>query len=67
MSTDMILNGGPDDTVTVHSDKKIKRKMRGGESAGVSIVREPEDKIYMVSFFKRRRLHHNTSIPFGYK
>jgi hypothetical protein len=23
---DMILNGGPDDTVTVHTDKKIKRK-----------------------------------------
>jgi hypothetical protein len=38
-----IFNGGTDDTVTVHKDKKIKRKKR---SAGVSIVIEPEDKVY---------------------
>jgi len=33
----------------------------------VSIVAEPEDKIYRISFFKRRRLDHHTSVPFGYK
>ena len=33
----------------------------------VSIVTEPEDKIYKISFFKRRRLGDNTSVPFGYK
>ena len=64
---DMILNAGPDDFVTVHTDKKIKRKVRGGESTGVSIVTEPEDIIYRVTFFKRRHLHGNTSVPFGYK
>jgi hypothetical protein len=61
---DMILYGGPDDTVTVHTDKKIKRKKRG---VGVAIVTEPEDKIYRVCFQKRRRLNDNTSVPFGYK
>jgi hypothetical protein len=61
---DMILNGEPDDTVTVHTDKKIKRKKRG---AGVAIVTEPEDKSYRVCFQKRRRLNDNTSVPFWYK
>jgi hypothetical protein len=61
---DMILNVGPGDTVTVHTDKKIKRKKKG---AGVSIVTEPEDKVYRVCFQKRRRLQDNTSVPFGYK
>jgi hypothetical protein len=61
---DMILNGRPDDTVTAHTDKKIKRKKRG---AGVSVVTEPEDKIYRISFLKRQRLSDNTSVPFGYK
>jgi hypothetical protein len=61
---DMILNGGPDDTVTVHTDKKIKRKKRG---AGVAIVTEPENKTYRVCFHKRRRPSDNTSVPFGYK
>jgi hypothetical protein len=60
----MILNGGPDDTVTVHTDKKIKKTKRG---AGVAIVTETEDKIYRVCFQKRRRLNDNTSVPFGYK
>jgi hypothetical protein len=61
---DMILNGGPDDTVTVHTDKKIKRKKCG---EGVLIVTEPEDKIYRVCFQNRRRLNDNTSVPFRYK
>jgi hypothetical protein len=60
----MVLNDGPRDVVTVHTEKKIKRK-RNGE--GVSIVTEPRDKIYRISFLKRRRLSDNNSVPFGYK
>ena len=61
---DMILKEGP--VMTVHSDHKIKRK-RKSEGGIVSIVTEPEDKIYRISFFKRRRLNDETSLPFGYK
>ena len=64
---DMILKTGrttPDDVVTVHTDKKIKRKT--GKDGGVQILSEAEDKIYRVSFFKRRRLHDNNSVLFGY-
>jgi len=63
----MILKTGrttPDDVVTVHTDKKIKRKR---EKVGrVQNLSEAEDNIYRVSFFKRRRLHDNNSVPFGY-
>ena len=54
-----------DDTkkVTVHTELKIKRKMADSK---ISIVTEPEDKIYRVSFKNRRRLCDNTSVPFGY-
>jgi hypothetical protein len=38
-----ILKVGSQDVVSVHTDKKIKRKRNGG--GGVSIVTEPEDKI----------------------
>jgi hypothetical protein len=62
---DLVLNGCSNSTVTVHTDKKIKRKRIDG--ACVSIVTEPEDKIYRVSFFKRRRRDDNSSVPFGYK
>ena len=61
---DMILNRGPLRVVTVHSEKKIKRKRRVG--GVISIITEPEDKIYRISFFKRRRLNDNNSVPFGY-
>jgi len=61
---DMILRTG-DDVVNVHTERKIKRKRMGGGL--VAIVTEPEDKIYRISFFKRRRLDDNTSVPFGYK
>ena len=45
----MILNRGrPDEVVTVHTDKKIKRKRKEGI---VQILSEAEDKIYRVSFF----------------
>ena len=64
---DMILKTGRtttgDDVVTVHTDKKIKRKRMDGK---VQILSEAEDKFYRVSFFKRRRLHDNNSVPFGY-
>jgi hypothetical protein len=60
---DMILNRRPNEVVTVHTDKKIKRKRNEGR---VQILSEPEDKIYRISFFKRRRLHDNNSFPFGY-
>jgi hypothetical protein len=62
----MILNCGPDDAVTVHT-KKIKRKRKKGKGGEVSIITEPEDKIYRIPFFKRRRLNGNNSVPFGYK
>jgi len=61
---DMVLETNAEPTVTVHTEKKIKRKMKGG-TAG--IVTEPEDKTYRISFFKRRRLADNSSVPFGYK
>ena len=59
---DIILKQGP--VVTVHMVHKIKRKRKSGQGI-VSIITEPEDKIYRVSFFKRRRLSDETSLPFG--
>jgi hypothetical protein len=53
-----------EDVVTVHTDKKIKRKRE--KDGRVQILSEAEDKIFRVSFFKRRRLHDNNSVPFGY-
>jgi hypothetical protein len=47
----------------VHAENKIKRK---GAGERIDIITEPEDKIVQVSFFKRRRLADNTSVPFGY-
>jgi hypothetical protein len=60
---DMILSMDDNETVTVRTEKKIKRKRGAG---GVSIISEPEEKKYKVSFLKRRRLNDNTSVPFGY-
>ena len=55
----MILKSGDElpETViiNVHTEKKIKRKTKVLVGL-VSIVTEPEDKIYMISFFKRRQL-----------
>ena len=53
----LVLNGRLNSTVMVRTDK-IKRKRIDG--ACVSIVTEPEDKIYRVSFYKRRRLDDNS-------
>ena len=62
----MILRGvdGETDTVTVRTERKIKRKR--GNGGRVQIVTEPEDKMCRVSFFKKRRLHDDTSVPYGY-
>jgi len=60
----MIL-GTEEPTVTVHTEKKIKRKRNGGGT--VAIVTEPEDKMYRISFLKRRRLGDNSSVPLWYK
>jgi len=62
---DMILRTG-DAVVNVHTQRKVKRK-RMGRGGLVAIVSEPEDKIYRISFFKRRRLGDNTSVLFGYE
>jgi len=61
---DMVLETGAEPTVNVHTEKKIKRRRKGGT---VAIVTEPEDKTYRISFFKRRRLSGNSSVPLGYK
>jgi hypothetical protein len=58
----MVLDADDTATVTVHTDMEIKRKM---QRVGLYIVTEPEDKIYRVSFFKRRRLADNSSVSFG--
>jgi hypothetical protein len=44
------------------------QRLKLSERAGgrIDIISEPEDKMYRVSYFKRRRLVDNTSIPFGY-
>ena len=63
----MILRSGdePQTVVNVHTRKKIKRKRK--EGGLVSIVTEPEDKVYRIPFFKRQRFGDHTSIPLGYK
>ena len=66
LNKDMIFRSG-DEPLTVvndHTEKKIKRKSKVGGL--VSKVTETEDKIYKISFFKRRRLDDHTSVPFGY-
>jgi len=67
----MIFRSGdkpsPETVINVHTEKKIKRKRKVVEGGLVSIVTEPEDKIYRISFSKRRRLDDHTSVPFGYK
>jgi len=60
---DMILSMDNNETVTVRTQNKIKRKRSGGV---ISIISQPEEKTYRVSFLKRRRLNDNTSVPLGY-
>jgi hypothetical protein len=59
----MIL--GMEEPVNIHTEEKIKRKRTGGGI--VSIVTEPENKMYRISSLKRRRLADNTSVQFGYE
>ena len=59
----MISKKGPDEVVTVYTDRKIKRKRKGGRALNHS---QAEEKIYRVSFFKDRRLHDNNSVLFRY-
>jgi hypothetical protein len=59
----MVLGGNDSDRVAVHTEHKIKSKRAGGL---MDIITEPGDKMYRISFFKRRRLADNTSVPFGY-
>jgi len=60
----MIPGTGGEPRVTVHTEREIKRKRKGGGNVAVVIV--PEVKLYRISV-KRRRLVDNTSVPFGYK
>jgi len=60
---DMILSMDDNDSVIVHTPNNIKRKRGRG---GVSIISQPEEKTYRVSFLKRRRLNDNSYVPFGY-
>jgi hypothetical protein len=59
----MVLGGNASDRGTVHTENKIKRKREGGR---IHIITEPEDKMYRISFFKRRELAENTSVSFCY-
>ena len=61
---DLFLNGRSNSTVTDRTDKKSNETVA---MVLVSIVTEPEYKIYKVSFFNRRRIDDNTSVPLGYK
>jgi hypothetical protein len=60
---EMIMNRDPNETITVHTENKIKRKKTHG---GVQILTEPLDKIYRVCFLKRRRLSDGPSVPFEF-
>jgi hypothetical protein len=58
----MILGRVEEPAVTVQTEKKIKRKRTEGGGT-VSIVTEPENKMYRISCFKGRRLADSTSVP----
>jgi len=60
---DMILKRTETRHVTVYTENEIKRKRKAG--AIVSILTEPEDKMYRFSLFKCRRLGDNSYVPFG--
>ena len=62
----MTLGRDEKKTITVHTERKIKRKMGKDGDVRLNIISEPEDKTYRVSFFNRRHLDNNSSVPFGY-
>jgi predicted amino acid-binding ACT domain protein len=47
---EMVVDADETARITVHTDKKIKRKRQG---LGLDIVTEPEDKLYRMSFLKQ--------------
>jgi hypothetical protein len=60
---DLILGGNDSDRVTIHTEHKIKSKTA---EVRIDIITEPEDEMYRIPFFGRRRLADNTSVPFCY-
>jgi len=48
----MILETGKEEpAMTVHTERKINHKRNGG--VNISIITEPEYKMYRISFYKR--------------
>ena len=45
--------------LNIHTEK-IKPERQEGVFVNVSMVTEPEDKLYRISFFRRRRLGENS-------
>jgi hypothetical protein len=68
----MILGTDAAGFIRVRTDRKMKRKMRMSDGSGLSsadtvtIMSEPEEKIYRVSFPKGRRLDDFDSVIYGY-
>jgi len=63
----MILRADYGDVIT---ERKIKRKIRKCDGSGadtIMIVSELEEKVYTVSFHKRRSLEDHDFVPCGYK
>jgi hypothetical protein len=66
----MILGDDAGDVITFRTDRKIKRKLRRCGPSGANsatVVSEPEEKVYRVSFDKRRRFNDCDSVLFGYR
>lgn len=59
----LILGRGDTETVTDHIERKINRKRA---DIKIHIFRQPENKVYRVSFLKRWRLCDNTSVLFSF-
>jgi len=62
----MILKANGQDTITVHTERKIEIKWGKDGDGRLIIISEPKYKTYRVSFLKIRRLSDNSSVPFGY-
>jgi hypothetical protein len=68
----MILNADAGDVIIVRTERKVKRKTRKCDGSGlhgadtVPIVSKPEEKVYRISFNKRRRLENQNSVPLEY-
>jgi len=68
---DMALCADVKDVITIRTEK-MRRKFRKCDGSGpssadmVTVVSEPEEKLYRVSFHNRWRLDDFDSVPFGY-